>query len=187
MEQKGKKMGEGDQILGTRTEVYSRIVGYYRSVKNWNAGKRAEYKERLVFDPDSKPNEKATCNSLAQRDCKAESDSPEQRDDSAESHSPEHYASGTQDDGHYSCASRVLLFARKSCPNCPPIRRALAGNIDFEEIDADSPEGMVQASRFEIYSTPTVLVLSENGEIAARLCNVPELTKFFAAQENMHS
>ena len=187
MEQKGKKMGEGDQILGTRTEVYSRIVGYYRSVKNWNAGKRAEYKERLVFDPDSKPNEKATCNSLAQRDCKAESDSPEQRDDSAESHSPEHYASGTQDDGHYSCASRVLLFARKSCPNCPPIRRALAGNIDFEEIDADSPEGMVQASRFEIYSTPTVLVLSENGEIAARLCNVPELTKFFATQENMHS
>ncbi len=55
------------------------------------------------------------------------------------------------------------------------------------EIDADSPEGMVQASRFEIYSTPTVLVLSENGEIAARLCNVPELTKFFATQENMHS
>ena len=187
MEQRGEKMGEGAQILGTRTEVYSRIVGYYRSVKNWNAGKRAEYKERRVFDPDSKPNERATCNSLAQRDCKAESDSPEQRDDSAESHSPEHYASGAQDDGHYSCASRVLLFARKSCPNCPPIRRALAGNIDFEEIDADSPEGMVQASRFEIYSTPTVLVLSENGEIAARLCNVPELTKFFAAQENMHS
>jgi len=223
MEQRGEKMGEGAQILGTRTEVYSRIVGYYRSVKNWNAGKKAEYKERRVFDPDSKPNERATCNSLAQRDFKAEPDSPEQRDDSAESHSPEHYASGTQDDGiegekhkaqddvieqdksevHYdgterdkskvhhnsnhNGASRVLLFARKSCPNCPPVRRALAGNIDFEEIDADSQEGMSQASRFEIYSTPTVLVLSENGEIAARLCNVTELKKFFVAQENMHS
>lgn len=31
------------------TEVYSRIVGYYRPVKNWNAGKKSEYLERKVF------------------------------------------------------------------------------------------------------------------------------------------
>ena len=31
------------------TEVYSRIVGYFRPVKNWNAGKKQEYKERKVF------------------------------------------------------------------------------------------------------------------------------------------
>jgi len=171
MEQKGEKIDEGTQILGTRTEVYSRIVGYYRSVKNWNAGKKAEYKERRVFDPDSKPNERATCNSPVQRDCKAESDSPE------------HEVS----EAHYDGASIVLLFTRKNCPNCPPVRRALAGNVDFEEIDADSQEGMAQASRFEIYSTPTVLVLDENGKIAARLRSVPELKEFFAAQENVHS
>ncbi len=171
MEQKGEKIDEGTQILGTRTEVYSRIVGYYRSVKNWNAGKKAEYKERRVFDPDSKPNERATCNSPVQRDCKAESDSPE------------HEVSEV----HYDGASIVLLFTRKNCPNCPPVRRALAGNVDFEEIDADSQEGMAQASRFEIYSTPTVLVLDENGKIAARLRSVPELKEFFAAQENVHS
>jgi len=171
MEQKGEKIDEGTQILGTRTEVYSRIVGYYRSVKNWNAGKKAEYKERRVFDPDSKPNERATCNSPVQRDCKAESDSPE------------HEVS----EAHYDGASIVLLFTRKNCPNCPPVRRALAGNVDFEEIDADSQEGMAQASRFEIYSTPIVLVLDENGKIAARLCSVPELKKFFAVQENVHS
>jgi len=171
MEQKGEKIDEGAQILGTRTEVYSRIVGYYRSVKNWNAGKKAEYKERRVFDPDSKPNERATCNSPVQRDCKAESDSPE------------HEVS----EAHYDGASIVLLFTRKNCPNCPPVRRALAGNVDFEEIDADSQEGMAQASRFEIYSTPTVLVLDENGKIAARLRSVPELKEFFAAQENVHS
>jgi ribonucleoside-triphosphate reductase len=183
MEQKGEKIDEGAQILGTRTEVYSRIVGYYRSVKNWNAGKKAEYKERRVFDPDSKPNERATCNSPVQRDCKAESESPEHGVSEA------HYES-VEDDiskAHYDGASIVLLFTRKNCPNCPPVRRALAGNVDFEEIDADSQEGMAQASRFEIYSTPTVLVLDENGKIAARLRSVPELKEFFAAQENVHS
>jgi len=34
------------------TEVYSRIVGYYRPVKNWNAGKKSEYLERKVFKMD---------------------------------------------------------------------------------------------------------------------------------------
>jgi ribonucleoside-triphosphate reductase (formate) len=31
------------------TEVYSRIVGYYRPVKNWNDGKRAEFSDRKEF------------------------------------------------------------------------------------------------------------------------------------------
>lgn len=35
---------------GTPTEVYSRIVGYYRSVRNWNRGKREEYGERVLYD-----------------------------------------------------------------------------------------------------------------------------------------
>ncbi|MDR3139796.1 MAG: anaerobic ribonucleoside-triphosphate reductase [Treponema sp.] len=34
---------------GTPAEVYSRIVGYYRSVRNWNRGKREEYGERRLF------------------------------------------------------------------------------------------------------------------------------------------
>lgn len=38
------------EIIGTRqTEVYARIVGYYRSVKNWNKGKKEEYAERVPF------------------------------------------------------------------------------------------------------------------------------------------
>jgi len=34
---------------GSETEVYSRIVGYFRPIKNWNAGKREEFKDRLEF------------------------------------------------------------------------------------------------------------------------------------------
>lgn len=32
------------------TEVYSRIVGYYRPVGNWNKGKREEFDHRVAFD-----------------------------------------------------------------------------------------------------------------------------------------
>ena len=35
---------------GEETEVYSRIVGYYRPVKNWNHGKKAEYFKRVTYD-----------------------------------------------------------------------------------------------------------------------------------------
>jgi ribonucleoside-triphosphate reductase (formate) len=31
------------------TEVYSRIVGYYRPVQNWNLGKKSEFAERTLF------------------------------------------------------------------------------------------------------------------------------------------
>jgi ribonucleoside-triphosphate reductase len=29
--------------------VYSRIVGYFRPVQNWNIGKQEEFKDRLEF------------------------------------------------------------------------------------------------------------------------------------------
>ena len=41
-----------DQVKGEPTEVYSRIVGYYRSLRNWNPGKREEFEHRKVFSPN---------------------------------------------------------------------------------------------------------------------------------------
>jgi len=35
---------------GADSEVYTRIVGYYRPVKQWNEGKKAEYKDRQVYN-----------------------------------------------------------------------------------------------------------------------------------------
>lgn len=34
---------------GEETEVYTRVVGYYRPVSMWNKGKQAEYRDRVVF------------------------------------------------------------------------------------------------------------------------------------------
>ncbi|MEG1900186.1 MAG: ribonucleoside triphosphate reductase [Bacilli bacterium] len=46
-------------VCGEETEVYSRITGYYRPVKNWNDGKAQEYKKRKLYeikDCDKKEN-----------------------------------------------------------------------------------------------------------------------------------
>ncbi|GMO30128.1 MAG: thiol reductase thioredoxin [Spirochaetaceae bacterium] len=40
-------------VQGAPAEVYSRIVGYYRSVRNWNKGKREEYGERKLYNAET--------------------------------------------------------------------------------------------------------------------------------------
>jgi hypothetical protein len=35
---------------GAKTEVYSRVCGYFRPVSNWNRGKKEEFKDRKVFE-----------------------------------------------------------------------------------------------------------------------------------------
>ena len=47
-----------------KTEVYSRVVGYYRPVQQWNKGKQAEYHDRVTFKVASKP----FCNMAAVKD-----------------------------------------------------------------------------------------------------------------------
>lgn len=34
------------RVKAVPVEVYSRIVGYYRPVQNWNDGKKEEFKDR---------------------------------------------------------------------------------------------------------------------------------------------
>ncbi|MDR0307467.1 MAG: ribonucleoside triphosphate reductase [Chitinispirillales bacterium] len=41
------------------TEVYARIVGYYRPVQNWNPGKKSEFMERSVFNHSEPESEHA--------------------------------------------------------------------------------------------------------------------------------
>jgi ribonucleoside-triphosphate reductase len=35
---------------GMKCEIYSRVVGYFRSVNGWNKGKKEEFKQRVEFD-----------------------------------------------------------------------------------------------------------------------------------------
>ncbi len=44
-----KNFAGGIKQLKIPCEVYSRVVGYYSPVQNWNIGKQQEYKERKSF------------------------------------------------------------------------------------------------------------------------------------------
>ena len=43
-------MEEKEKVCKRETEIYSRVTGYHRPVKNWNKGKKAEFSERVYFD-----------------------------------------------------------------------------------------------------------------------------------------
>ncbi|MBR5710130.1 MAG: hypothetical protein IKX40_05185 [Thermoguttaceae bacterium] len=54
-------------VCGEKTEVYSRVCGYFRPVSNWNKGKKEEFKERRTFEV-----QKSGCNCCAEKkDAKA--------------------------------------------------------------------------------------------------------------------
>ena len=38
-----------DDAERTRCEIWTRVMGYYRPVSAWNAGKQSENSERLLF------------------------------------------------------------------------------------------------------------------------------------------
>jgi len=38
------------KVCGLPCEVYSRVVGYFRPIQNWNPGKREEFEERKPFN-----------------------------------------------------------------------------------------------------------------------------------------
>lgn len=42
-------MNEEVKKCGKKTEVFARVVGFYRPIQVWNYGKRAEFHERKNF------------------------------------------------------------------------------------------------------------------------------------------
>ncbi len=46
MREREKVMVEKVRVMAVPCEVYSRIVGYFRPVSNWNFGKQKEFDER---------------------------------------------------------------------------------------------------------------------------------------------
>lgn len=37
-------------VCNRKTEVYSRVTGYFRPINNWNPGKQEEFSERITFN-----------------------------------------------------------------------------------------------------------------------------------------
>lgn len=147
-------------VHGTETEVYARIVGYYRAVKHWNKGKRDEFDMRKMFSLDASK----------------EYDITERETPAA---SVEEKTTETQPVMNTKSVT-YEMFTRKTCPNCPPVK-AFMSNLDMpgRNIDVDSEEGFAEATKKGIFASPTVIFYNEEGVETARCHNVEDLEAVF--------
>ena len=117
---------------GAKTEVYSRITGYYRPVQNWNDGKLQEYANRTEYDIDhsslKRPTRSVVTLSNFAEDVEVKVEQPQ--------------------DIKY-------LFTTKTCPNCKLVKEYLK-NVPYVTIDAE--ENMELARRYGVcllYTSPS--------------------------------
>ena len=140
---------------GEKTEVYSRITGYYRPVQNWNDGKSQEYKHRKVYTPAKFGKELVSKKNAPEV---AEADTCVCSDD------------------------KVLLFATTTCPNCKMAEKFLdKAGIAFEKVYADQNPAL--AEEYGIHQAPT-LVVTANGE-TQKIVNLSNIKAFIEQTETV--
>lgn len=133
----------GEQFVcphcGNKTEVYSRITGYYRPVQNWNDGKTQEYKDRKLYDiTKSRFVMKVTGGDLGIGE--------ESKDTTVQD------------------VAQPMLFTTHTCPNCQIAIRALEqAGIQYIQVYAEDQPDL--AKKFGIVAAPT-LVLQDGKQVA---------------------
>ena len=135
---------------GAKTEVYSRITGYYRPVQNWNDGKLQEYANRTEYDivhsSLKRPTRSVVTLSNFAEDVEVKVEQPQ--------------------DIKY-------LFTTKTCPNCKLVKEYLK-NVSYVTIDAE--ENMELARRYGVMQAPTLVVV--NGDSHKKYVNASNIKKY---------
>ncbi len=146
-------------FCGEKTEVYSRITGYYRPVQNWNDGKAEEYKHRKLYDIAA---------SMEGRSFMTEKTEPATVEKVGET-----TPAATGKD------RRVILFATRTCPNCKMAEKFLQeAGIAYEKIYADDAKELTES--LGIRQAPTLAVME--GDVAVeKIVNVSNIRKYTEA------
>lgn len=151
-------------VKGTDTEVYTRIVGYYRSVKNWNKGKRDEYDQRKLFSQPNKVSFRDAADSAVSTTTFNETPEPKRA-----------YLSDSNSD-----PAGYVYFYRTTCPNCPPVKNWLENfHIKGEMINVDEKAGFSKAAEYQIFVSPTVVFIDSEGKEMYRATDVNALDALF--------
>ena len=128
------------------TEVYSRITGYYRPVKNWNIGKAQEFKERKVYNIET---------SVLTHTLQDTNEEIVQNREKIESKAEVSSAP--------KASYRYLLFTTAHCPKCKQIKQLLStSGIKYEEIVVDPSQDNELVNKFNISKAPTLVILDNN-------------------------
>ena len=131
-------------ICGGKTEVYSRITGYYRPVQNWNDGKAQEYKDRKEYDIEH------AINAVVERTLEDK----------------------TTEESAQTLTDGIYLFTTATCPNCRMAKTFLSqANVEYHEVLATDNVELVKS--LNITAAPTLVVV-ENGntEVVENVSNI---------------
>ena len=144
------------------TEVYSRITGYYRPIKNWNDGKAQEFKDRKVYDIGH--------SSLVKGEAAVANVAAGYRFESpyAEAIAMKTEAFDFIDPAKVPMSSTlpsgVYLIATKTCPNCQRAGQLLVqAGIEHEKLFAEDNREL--AERYQILQAPSLLFVDSAGEV----------------------
>ncbi|MBR4733773.1 MAG: ribonucleoside triphosphate reductase [Lachnospiraceae bacterium] len=135
---------------GAKTEVYSRITGYYRPVQNWNDGKLQEYANRTEYDVEHSELKRPVSSVVTLSDFDKEVDVKVEKPEGVR-----------------------YLFTTKTCPNCALAKSYLEG-IPYVVIDA--MENTELANRYGIMQAPTLVEV--NGEEFTKYVGAPKILKY---------
>ncbi len=153
-------------VCGEKTEVYSRITGYYRPVQNWNDGKAQEYRDRRVYDigrsvlthtgpnpaPADEPMKRTAAVTLP------DLDKLEDAADTLEMETAEE--------------SRILFFKTPTCPNCKAAGALLdKAGVVYTTLNANEEREMV--SRYGVKQAPTLVLV--NGDSFEKFRGVSDI------------
>ena len=121
-------------VCGEKTEIYSRITGYYRPISNWNDGKAKEFDMRKEYI-------------IKQEDVKCSEPEKEKiKEETKKSNKVKGY----------------LLFGTKTCPNCKIAKEKLKEkNLVYEYVDAEEMMDLTQ--KYDIMSAPTLIRINDDG------------------------
>ncbi|MBQ1827045.1 MAG: ribonucleoside triphosphate reductase [Erysipelotrichaceae bacterium] len=137
-------------ICGKETEIYSRITGYYRPVKNWNDGKTQEFHDRKTYVISGFGERKAAA-------VKAEK--------------PVETAVASDQQDH------IYLFTTTTCPNCKMAKEVLdRKGIKYETVLAENNPELCRD--YKITQAPTMTVV-KNG-LATNLEGVSSIIKYIS-------
>ena len=131
-------------ICGAKTEVYSRITGYYRPVQNWNDGKAQEFRDRRVYDIGrSRLRHTGPLRGLEEAQEAAPAAEPEAAPAAAEA---------------------LRLFATRTCPNCRQAEKLLQeAGIPYTKLLAE--ENAELAGALGIRQAPTLVAGSDDAAV----------------------
>ena len=135
---------------GGKTEVYSRITGYYRPVQNWNDGKAAEFKARKVYVQSKLTNKQPLS-------------------EYAPAEAPE---AVTVCDAP-AAPTQTILFTTATCPNCKAAGMFLdKAGVEYEKLIVGE-ESKDLVAKYGVKQAPTLVVISgDSYETIPNLSNI---------------